>query len=120
MIVADTNIWIAYLDGSSGKDVQAMDLALAEGVIRMAPIVLTELLSDPESGEVEPLLTSVPLLPLLDGFWVRAGRLRAARAMRPKLADTLIAQICIDHEALLITRDAGFQSFHGVGLRLLR
>src|SRR5687767_7349777 len=98
MIVADTNIWIAYFAGESSRDIETMDAALADGVVRMAPVVLAELISDPKLDDVvESALNEVPLLDLLPGFWSRAGRLRAGligKGLKPKLADTLIAQTC--------------------------
>jgi predicted nucleic acid-binding protein len=40
--------------------------------------------------------------------------------LRPKLADTLIAQSCLDHGVPLVTRDRGFSSFQKfAGLRVL-
>ena len=122
MIVADTNIWIAYFEGQRGSDVDAMDRSLQDGILRMCPVVLTELFSDPalDTDLVEALM-AVPLLELIAGVWERTGRLRAAaisNKLKPKLADSLIAQICIDHEAVLITRDKGFQGFVSAGLRL--
>lgn len=81
----------------------------------MSPIVLSELLSDPNlPGSYESRLKSIPLLEISDGFWERAGKLRAslfARKLRPKLADTLIAQLCIDYRITLLTRDRGFGPF---------
>jgi predicted nucleic acid-binding protein len=45
---------------------------------------------------------------------MRAGKTKA------KLADTLIAQLCIDHEVPLITRDRDFSHFQKFcGLKLL-
>jgi hypothetical protein len=58
-----------------------------------------------------------------DGYWARAGKLRAELARRgyaARLADTLIAQSCLDHQVPLITRDRGFQRLAKVaGLKLL-
>ena len=101
MLCADSSSWIAYLSGESGDDVDLLDLCLRNHFILMAPIVLAELLSDPLlPDEVETHLRSVPVLELMPGFWERAGKTRAElikRKMKPKLADTLIAQVCIDH-----------------------
>jgi predicted nucleic acid-binding protein len=39
---------------------------------------------------------------------------------RPKIADTLIAQSCLDHDVPLITRDVDFKAFQKfAGLQLL-
>lgn len=90
----------------------------------MAPAVLTELLSDPSMPDLtESDLLAIPLLQPAEAFWWRAGKLRAAmirRGYRPKLADTLIAQTCIDHSAALLTRDRDFHPFEKhAGLLLL-
>lgn len=117
MIVADTNVWIAYLSGGSGRDVDAFEAALVDHILRMAPIVLSELLTDPAlSEEVEAELSAIPVLDLQPGFWVRTGKLR--RTGKSRLADTMIAQLCIDYDAVLLTRDAGFRQFEPLGLKL--
>ncbi len=90
----------------------------------MAPAVLAELLSDPDlPPHDERNFLSMRLLEVTPGYWQRAGKLRAdliRRGYRPKLADTLIAQTCIDHDVPLLTRDRDFRPFvrHG-GLRLI-
>jgi predicted nucleic acid-binding protein len=89
--------------------------ALENKAVALAPVVLTELLSDPLlPPEVSSSLLALPLLEPLPGFWERVGRTRAdliRRKCRPKLADTLIAQTCIDHKAPLLTRDTDFGNF---------
>jgi predicted nucleic acid-binding protein len=92
--------------------------------VAIAPVVLSELFSDPGlPAAAANHLRAIPLLGTGEGFWERAGKLRAnlfKRQLRPKLADTLIAQSCIDHQAPLLTRDRDFRAFakHG-GLALL-
>jgi len=81
----------------------------------MAPVVLTELLSDPKlpSGVAE-LLSQVPLIEVEPGYWQRAGVLRAkvlARRRRARLGDALIAQTCVDKGVPLISRDRDFRAF---------
>lgn len=123
MIAADSSTVIAYLAGTSGKDVEALDLALSESQMCLPPVVLTELLSDPKlPATVARLLEEVPVLEILDGYWRRAGLLRArvlAAKRRGRLADTLIAQSCLDHDVMLLTRDEDFRHFARIGgLRL--
>ena len=123
MIAADTSTVIAYLGGGSGKDVEALDLALSESQMCLPPVVLTELLSDPRLPvAVARLLEEVPVLEIRDGYWRRAGLLRArvlATKRRARLADTLIAQSCLDHDTALLTRDEDFRHFEKVaGLRI--
>src|SRR5512144_2775811 len=116
---------IAYLEGDDdGPDVDAVDRAVIDQQLTFPPVVLCELLSDPHLPDsARTTLLSLPLLPTVDGFWERAGLLRARllRAGRKaRLADTLIAQSCIDHDIVLITRDADFRHFNRQGLALLR
>jgi hypothetical protein len=84
----------------------------------LPPVVLSELLSDPRlPARVGALLLELPLLDVLDGYWERAGRLRAtvlAARRRARLADTLIAQSCLDHDVPLIALDRDFRHFAAV------
>ena len=78
-------------------------------------MVLTELLSDPKvSMSVKDLFLQLPVLEITEGYWQRAGLLRArllARGRRARLADSLIAQSCLDHDLSLVTRDYDFRHF---------
>jgi predicted nucleic acid-binding protein len=122
MIAADTSTWISFFEGEQGDDVLALARALQSRQVVMPPPVLTELLSDPElSASVAQTLLELPLVALKDGFWQRAGKLRAkvlARKRKARLGDALIAQCCIDADIALITRDGDFKAF-SAGLNLL-
>ena len=66
------------------------------------------------SSNLRETLLAIPMLAIQDGFWERAGLLRAkvlAKGSKAKLADTLIAQTCLDHQIPLVTRDQDFQVF---------
>lgn len=123
MIALDSSSLIHYLVGSHGADVSAVDTALSESQACLPPVVLTELLSDPDlRADVAEVLLQIPLLEIGPGFWERAGRLRAgvlAKGRKARLADTLIAQACLDNEVPLITRDPDFRRFKAAGLELL-
>ncbi len=115
MIAADTSTWVAFLEGSAGQDVQLLDRALADRQVLMVPAVLSELLSDSRlPAEVAATLMALPLIEIAEGYWQRAGLLRAkalAKKRRARLADALIAQSCLDQEISLLTRDRDFQAF---------
>ena len=124
MIAADTSTWIAFLEGDRGKDVQLLDRALEDRQVVMAPVVLTELLSDPKlSSRVAKTLSEVPLIEIGPDDWQRAGALRAkvlAKRRKARLGDALIAQSCIDRGIPLITRDRDFRAFaEAAGLDLV-
>jgi predicted nucleic acid-binding protein len=115
VIAADTSTWIAFLEGAAGKDVQLLDKALEDRQVVMVPIVLTELLSDPDlRPAVAETLSEVPLLEIASGYWQRAGVLRAkvlAKRRKARLGDALIAQSCLDGGVPLVTRDRDFNAF---------
>ena len=115
MIAADTSTWVAFLEGGAGADARRLDKALEDRQVVMVPVVLTELLSDPElPSSVTDTLSDVPLIEIGTGYWQRAGALRAkvlAKRRKARLGDALIAQSCIDHGIPLLTRDRDFQAF---------
>jgi len=124
MIAADTSTWIAFLEGARGPDVELLDRALRERQVLMPPIVLTELLSDPQlPSSVAKTLSDVPMIEIEAGFWQRAGALRAkilSKRRKARLGDALIAQCCTDRGIPLLTRDRDFQAFaEAAGLNIM-
>jgi predicted nucleic acid-binding protein len=124
MLCVDTSSLIAYLQGSKGKDVELIDQALADQAVVLACVTITEILSDTDLPmETRTIILGVPMLPLTDSYWERAGLLRASilrRGAKARLADTLIAQQCLDHHATLVTRDRDFKIFRQIaGLKAL-
>jgi predicted nucleic acid-binding protein len=124
MIAADTSTWIAFLEGENGADTRLLDRALEDRQVVMAPIVLTELLSDPKLPDhVAETFLELPLIEIRAGYWERAGALRAtvlAKRRKARLGDALIAQSCLDRGIPLLTRDRDFKAFaEAAGLDLL-
>lgn len=115
MIAADTSTWVAFFQGSIGKDVTVLDDALGDRQVLMIPVVLTELLSENSlPPAVVKTLLELPLLDIELGYWQRAGQLRAtvlAKRRKARLGDALIAQSCLDNRVTLLTRDRGFRVF---------
>jgi predicted nucleic acid-binding protein len=115
VIALDTSSTIAFLSGERGSDVTAVEAALRFRQGAFPPVVVTELLSDPAvRTSIATLIRGVPQLEILDGYWERAGELRARllrRGLKARLADTLIAQSCLDHQVALLTRDRDFRNF---------
>ncbi|MBA3975520.1 MAG: hypothetical protein C0504_15040 [Candidatus Solibacter sp.] len=123
MIAADTSTWVAYLEGAGGEDTNLLDQALADRQVVMPPAVLSELLSNPRLDRpAAETLIELPLIEISEGYWERAGLLRAkvvAKRMKARLGDALIAQSCIDAGVALITRDRDFLAFtRAAGLNL--
>ena len=124
MIAIDTSSLRRFAAGERGEDTAAVAAALENDEAVLPPMVVTEALSDPrlDPAFIEAL-RAMPLLPVLSGYWHRAGELRARLLKRQKkaaLADTLIAQSCIDSDVPLITHDRDFRHFVKLGLKLLQ
>lgn len=124
MICADTSSYVAFIEGGSEPDVVLVAEALAHRLLVLSPVSVTELLSDPDlTPSLQESLVEIPRLEIKAGYWERAGKLRAQLIQlhyRPKIADTLIAQSCLDHRVPLVTRDRDFLPFQKLaGLRLL-
>ncbi len=115
MIAADSSTLIAYIEDLGGADVERLDAAFAAGEVVIAPVVLSEILSDPKlPGHLADLIKRLPCLELQEGFWIRVAEMRAgliARKLRARLPDAMIAQSCIDHDVPLVTRDGDFRHF---------
>ena len=96
--------------------------AIEHRSVILPPVVLTEILSDPSNEETATALTGLPLLEITEGYWARAGQLRArviGAGHKSKVADALIAQICLDHDVPHITHDRDFRHYEQHGLILL-
>jgi predicted nucleic acid-binding protein len=115
VIAADTSTWIAFMQGGEGEDVELLEHSLEARQVLMLPVVLTELLSDPNlPPEAAEVLEQLPLVDLEPGYWQRAGFLRAkvlANRRKARLGDALIAQNCVDRAIPLLTRNRDFRAF---------
>ncbi|MBM3579435.1 MAG: PIN domain-containing protein [Alphaproteobacteria bacterium] len=124
MISADTSSLIEYLKGGNGPDIEMIDAALSNNNLIVSPVVVSELLSDPKlSNDTIKKITLLPQFEVDEGYWRKVGFIWAkliAKKLKVRLADTLIAQSCIEHDIPLITRDKDFRHFKKhCGLKLL-
>lgn len=121
-IAIDTSSVRRFTRGDRGPDTEAVRAALATRTLTIPPAVAAECYSDRNVDELtRAMLELVPRLSILDGYWERAGLLRAtvlAKGLKANLADCLIAQSCIDHDIPIITYDRDFRHFVDAGLRL--
>jgi predicted nucleic acid-binding protein len=103
------------VQGHQGSDVDTFDEGLVAGDVVVPPVVLAEVLCQPKLPESHRVLVlALPRLDLLPDYWLRAAETRATvlmRGLHARLADTLIAQACIDQDVALITRDRDFCHF---------
>jgi predicted nucleic acid-binding protein len=123
LIALDTSTLRRLLSGEDGRDVIWAVEALRDRKAAVPPVVVSELLSEKTlQPETRAVLRQSHLLPIQDGYWERAGELRAnlrEAGLKAHLADCLIAQSCIDNDAPLITYDRDFRRFEAAGLRVI-
>jgi predicted nucleic acid-binding protein len=115
MVAVDSSTVIRHFRGETGTDIDRFHQALMAHDVVLPPAVIPEVLSDWElPDEHREFVLGLPLLPILDGYWVRAGDTRAlilSKRLRAHLADTLIAQACIDNDVALVAHDPDFRHF---------
>ena len=117
MIVVDSNTWADFFNGASNPHSQRLDIALQEEEdLAIVPIIATEVLqgfrTDSGFESARRVLLALPVLEPTVDCHVRAARL--FRSLRKSgvtvrgAVDCLIAQVCLDIKAELLSPDADF------------
>lgn len=123
MTAADTSVWIDFTRGADTRTTRLLERFLRDGTLMMPSPVLFEILSGPGlTPEARASFLRLPLLDLRPGFWERAAAMRQAllqKRNKARAMDCMVAQVCIDHDAPLITADADFRRFVAFGLQIL-
>jgi tRNA(fMet)-specific endonuclease VapC len=111
MIVADSDVLIDSLRGRKPA-VERVALELKMGALATTVVNAFELLSgaktDPERSKVEKLLAALTILPLDEGAARRSSEVRRHLESTGEgigMADCLIAGICLERSAILLTRN---------------
>ena len=125
MIAVDTSSFVAFLAGDPGRDVEWIRFSIQDETLVIPPVVTAELFSARNlSSHMKTIITEIPTLDLLPGFWQRTGAMRAkilSKGRKARLADTMIGVFCLDHKIPLITRDGDYRYFvksFGLDLRM--
>ena len=119
MIAVDSSVIIGWLNGFEHPASDRLSELLERGEAAISPVTMIEIASDPNlSSASRDILSAFAVLPVEEGYWERAGSLRAkllSQGRRARLADSLIAQSCIDAGLALLTRDRDFLIFVELG-----
>ena len=119
MIALDSCVLVDFFSAAPSPERENARELIKNRVAVIAPATLTELLSDPKGGRAAAaILDEFAMLPLTDGYWERAGHLRAKvrqAGRKAALGDALIAQACIDSDVALLTRDDDFAAYVKLG-----
>ena len=118
MILVDSNTWADFFDGTGSPHAQRLEAALdAEEDLAVIPLVITEVLQGfrSETGfrRARRLLVELPVIQPDVDCHVRAAAL--FRSLRRRgitvrgAMDCIIAQTCLDADAVLLSPDADFR-----------
>lgn len=115
MIAVDTSSFVAFLSGEEAEDTALITQAIKDEVLILPPFVVTELCSARSiSDETKAVISELPRLTIPDGFWEKAGEMRATILKAGKKArtlDSMIAASCVVHDIALIARDGDYRHF---------
>ncbi|MGK7892153.1 MAG: PIN domain nuclease [Xenococcus sp. (in: cyanobacteria)] len=120
MILADTSVWIDYLNGAITPDTDLLDHALYEGTLAMGDLIFLEILQGIRDEKQFKQVKSK--LSLLDQFILFSPQMlfKCAdnyRALRKKgitirkTNDVIIASFCIEKKLPLLYVDRDFDPF---------
>jgi predicted nucleic acid-binding protein len=111
--VADT---CAFIDHVNGRSVHALDLALANELLIIPPLVIAELVSGAtranETKAIAELIRNLRMHETDYRHWVAVGDLRrdlSLHGVNLTIPDAHVAQCAIDLDATLITTDKVFK-----------
>lgn len=124
MIAIDTSSLVAFLQNEVAEDVELIVDGISKGMIVIPPIVIAEIFCARNiTKEAKESISRLPRLAIKDGYWERAGEMRMellTAGKKARLADTLIAAYCLDHDLEIVTRDNDYRHFSNhFGLKLI-
>jgi predicted nucleic acid-binding protein len=118
VVLVDTSIWIEVFRDSTGRKRSALAAAVKAEEVVLARFHQLELLrgcrDEREWASLHSYLEAQEYLELSDGSWGEAARIffdlrRVGRTVRSPI-DCCIAQVALDHAALLLHRDRDFET----------
>ncbi len=128
MVVVDTSVWIDYLAGRVTREAVLLDRAVEQvGRVAVCGPVLQELLQgirrEKEYKKTRLQMSKYPFLEVTRWTFLRAAGLyhrMRGKGFTAGRFDVLIAAVCLEHDAALLTSDRrGFEPLARLaGLRL--
>jgi predicted nucleic acid-binding protein len=120
VILADTSVWIDYLNGKNTSKTDLLDASLEHGLLIMGDLILLEILQgirdDKQYRLVKSELSKLEIFQLLQPDLVNNcaeyyRKLRKKGITIRKTADVIIASFCIDRKIPLLFSDKDFVPF---------
>jgi len=122
VVVVDTSVWVEVFRDASGLRRDALRQALGEEETALTRFQGLEMLQgcrdEREWGLLKSYLDTQDYLEMHDSSWPDAARIyfdlrRLGRTVRSPI-DCCIAQIALDHDALILHRDRDFEVIAGI------
>lgn len=111
MVLVDSSVWIPFLRGKAELPGN-LPRRLADGDVRVCPVIWVELYSGIKGAREERLITQIatfsPSLDMDDEVWIEASSLRRKairKGLNCPLADVLIVACALRHGAELCHAD---------------
>ena len=120
MILADTSVWVDYLNGKITPQTDLLDDCLVEGILAMGDLIFLEILQGiRDEKQYKKVKAKLSLLDQYSMFGPNlvfkcANNYRALRKKGitvRKTNDVIIASFCIDQKMDLLYTDRGFKPF---------
>ena len=117
MILVDSSVWIAHLQGRTTRQTEKLEAAAAQEPLLIGDLILLEVLQgardDAQAARIERALRQYAIVPLLDDDLAsRAARnyrrLRSLGITIRKTADIIIGTFCIEYRHALLHDDRDF------------
>lgn len=120
MILADTSVWIDYVNGNINSHTDILDAALYAGTVAIADLIFLEVLqgfkNDKDYVQARDLLARLDQYSIFNSAMVEQCAenyryLRKKGITVRKTNDVIIATYCIEHQLPLLYTDRDFDPF---------
>jgi predicted nucleic acid-binding protein len=117
-VFIDSSVWIDFFSPSPGGTASVLAELLETDRAVIGKIVSAEILpfvrSEGERKQIEAVFTEIATLPFEGDDWdmlIGFSRRLFKNGVIPAVPDLLVATLCVQHSALLLTLDRHFESF---------
>ena len=126
MIIADTSVWLNYINRPESPSSRILDSYLADGDVQMVRPVLTEILQGCVSqSDYDFWASRLAELSFIDAdkdTWLIASEVNYRLMRRGNMlgfADLIITSLALQHSLPLLTLDSDFERVDGLEVHLL-
>ena len=126
MVIADTSVWLSYINRPDSPSGRELDARLASGEVRMVGPVLTEILqgcaSQSDYDFWADRLAGLSFIEADKDTWLIASEVNYRLMRQGRMlgfADLIITALALQHSLPLLTLDSDFERVDGIEVYLL-